>query len=168
MRTAFTSILLTGALALALPASAGSLTQSLQVNGSGACQAALPNYEGQIRKRPLAIQNEGTSLAFVTCSPTSVQFRDMHAFGQSVYLANDSAVDVTVSCTGVMGGGAGNDPPEYSTKSVTLPAGTVAGISWSTADLPDYAPRSGTPFNTSCTLAPGVGVRTLYVHQLMS
>src|SRR5690554_342572 len=32
------------------------------------CQGALPAFETQIRKRPLALQNEGEANAFVTCS----------------------------------------------------------------------------------------------------
>jgi hypothetical protein len=77
----------------------------LQANGSGVCQAALPSYEGQIRKRPLAIQNEGTAAAFITCSPSSLQYVPMQDFGHGVFLANNSAASVTVNCTAVMGSG---------------------------------------------------------------
>ena len=31
------------------------------------CQPALPTFDGSIRKRPKAVQNEGTSIAFITC-----------------------------------------------------------------------------------------------------
>jgi hypothetical protein len=31
------------------------------------CQASMPIHDGKIRKRPRAVQNEGTTTAFVTC-----------------------------------------------------------------------------------------------------
>ncbi|HST45355.1 MAG TPA: hypothetical protein VLK29_09045, partial [Luteimonas sp.] len=37
-------------------------------NATGLCQAALPAYDGLIRKRPVAIRNEGDAAAFVSCS----------------------------------------------------------------------------------------------------
>ena len=45
-------------------ARAGSTVQ----NAVGNCNGALPGFEGALRKRPLAIANEGTSSAFVSCT----------------------------------------------------------------------------------------------------
>src|SRR5690606_41548022 len=103
MRTALATVFLTGAIAAALPVGAATQNHWMQANGSGVCQAALPNFEGQIRKRPLAIQNEGTATAFVTCSPTSLQFAEASSGGHGVFFKNDSDAGVTIGCTGVMG-----------------------------------------------------------------
>ena len=40
-----------------------------QSSGAGICAAALPAFEGLVRKRPRAIQNEGAGTAFVSCAP---------------------------------------------------------------------------------------------------
>lgn len=149
--------------ALPVPALAALESHWLQANGSGVCQAALPSYEGQIRKRPLAIQNEGTAPAFVTCSPASLQFVAMASLGHGIYLANASASEVTVNCTAVMG--ASTWSSEYAPKSVTLSAGSGQMLYWTAADFPTNGPSNRTTFNTSCQLAPGVGIRTIYVNQ---
>ena len=70
-----TKMILVAVATLLAAAEAHSVDRELafQQNGAGACQAALPAYEGLIRKRPMAIQNEGVSTAFVTCAPVTLQ-----------------------------------------------------------------------------------------------
>jgi len=64
------SVILAGVLValVSTEASAVDLERLSMANAVGRCQGALPNYEGAIRKRPLAVQNEGTGSAFVTCA----------------------------------------------------------------------------------------------------
>jgi hypothetical protein len=163
MRTAFLLATAIAAAGVTTTADAVDRDMWLQANGAGICQAALPNYEGQIRKRPLAIQNEGSSPAFVTCSPTSLQFAASSEFGHGVYLQNRSDSPVTVSCTGVMG--ASDWPAEYSAKSVEIGPESTGSIYWASSDFPSNLADNSTTFNLSCALLPGTGILTVYVNQ---
>lgn len=159
---------LIGALCLApaAPTSAEDLRLSFQTNGAGVCQAALPSFEGLVRKRPLAIQNEGASDAFVTCSATSVQWLAMHPeLPYSVTFQNTNAAARSVSCTAVAG--SFSWPSEYSTNLVSVPgSGGVATMYFSAGQLPQLADNRA-PFNLSCRLPPGVGLSTVYVSQVL-
>ncbi len=63
-------VLAIGASFASFDAQAVTQNRRFQANATSYCQAALPAFEGAIRKRPLAVQNEGTTNAFVTCSFT--------------------------------------------------------------------------------------------------
>lgn len=132
--------------------------RAFRANPTAICQGALPAFETAIRKRPLAIQNEGTSSAFITCSfisqgspvssttnPTAVQ----------VFFNNVSGVETTISCTGVSGYATGAN--QYLVKSVDTPAsGSQGQITWTAGDFagaPAQFP-SGI-FSISCSLPPG-------------
>lgn len=145
---------------LALPAAghAGTLADSRVTLAAGACQTALPVFDGLVRKRPLAVQNEGTSGTFVTCGlegKTGAQPSSTVIF---VGLVNNSSSPATVSCTLVDGRNAISDPI-YLPKSVELPANTpIAELSWSSADA------EGANFiypAVSCALPPGTGIKAV-------
>ena len=127
--------------------------RALFTNPVGICQAALPAFEGQIRKRPLAIQNEGTSNAFVTCAFTS----QAEATSVVMYFAGFDNLAHDVTCTGVTGFNRGLN--QFVTKTVTLPASDSSSLAWAPAD---FAGGSSTfpdaRFSVSCNLAPGVGI----------
>jgi hypothetical protein len=129
-----------------------------QANGAGACQGALPNYEGQIRKRPLAIQNEGSAGAFITCSPVSLQGNALHGTGHELILINNTNVTKTVNCTGVSGA-------NYMPKSVQVPGNGQASLSWLEAD--GVGGMNLDTMNMSCLIPPGIGIRTLYTRQIV-
>lgn len=66
----FVSPCVLAAAIVAAPAAveAAPIERTLYVNASAHCQAALPVFDGLIRKRPLAVVNEGQAGAFVTCA----------------------------------------------------------------------------------------------------
>jgi hypothetical protein len=144
------------------PALAVDRTVFAQANGSGACQAALPSYEGQIRKRPLAIQNEGSAGAFMTCSPVSLQGNALHASGHELVLINNTAVARQVNCTGVTGP---QGATTYMPKSVSVPGNGAASLSWLGADGVDS--ENLHTMNMSCMIPPGIGIRTVYTRQVV-
>jgi len=86
---------------VSLQASAALVDKYGTMAASGACQAALPNYEGNFRKRPLAVANEGTAAAFLTCGVTNYG----GSSSSRVELAgvNRSAAAGDISCTMVDG-----------------------------------------------------------------
>lgn len=158
---------LVGALAAGLAmtggqAAASTLTRSFVQNATGFCQPALPAFEGQIRKRPLAIQNEGTAAAFVSCSFMGT---DAAADGITeilLYADNRTAADIELTCTLVTG--ASGVSPTYYPKTITLPAlSTANGFRWSEED------NGGNPFshfsnNVSCNLPVGTGLSISFIY----
>lgn len=149
-------------------AEAATQPRQIATHPTNVCQSSLPVFDGNIRKRPLAVQNEGTGNAFITCSYPSGEGR---AAGISPttrvwqYFVNTTAAPITVSCTGVSGyPGLGN---EYIVKSLELaPNSTNGQISWFAADF------SGSPttfpgqsmFSTNCVLPPGSGLGQAYIN----
>jgi hypothetical protein len=129
-------------------------------NATSFCQTALPVFDGNVRKRPLAVQNEGTGDAFVTCSFTG-QVVELDSAG--LYAVNNGSSDATLSCTAVTG--LNDSLNEYVTKTITITASDVGGMIWAGADFagaPDTIPGLGL-FNVSCKLPPGVGIGSAYV-----
>lgn len=162
-----TIIPLAAAAALLASTAAEAATRQVwfQQNGSGACQAALPAFEGLIRKRPMAIQNEGTAPAFVTCSPVTLQgvaVRDPRPHG--IFIANRTAAAVTVNCTGVQGNVDGIADLSVP-KSVTVVGNNHGSIYWEVSE--GFDAFNDTSFSISCSIPPGVGITTLYTnHEL--
>lgn len=133
-----------------------------QANGSGACQAALPNYEGQIRKRPLALQNEGTLAAFVTCSPLSLMGNPLHTSGHGLTLVNMTNGELQVSCTGVNGPVFG---ATYMPKTVVVPANGTAALNWLEAD--GVSELNMHAISMSCSIPPGIGIHDVHTRQVV-
>jgi hypothetical protein len=130
------------------------VTRDFVSHGVANCQSALPVFDGQIRKRPKALANEGSATAFVTCdfehSPNTLQ----QVFAVVVLFINRNDAPVTVSCTMVSGLGNDTFVPTV-TRSVLLTPGDLSGISWSAAD------NGGVNLSTpamSCGLKPGVEI----------
>jgi hypothetical protein len=157
--------------ALFLPATAMAVDEEMETaaNATANCQGALPNFEGSIRKRPLAVQNEGTATAFVTCSFSNEydldDRRQVSYFG--AYMINRSSTPKTVACTGVAGydSYAGN---VYISRSITLPANgtTQEEVFFAPADNggQGYYPL----VSMSCSIPPGVGINDTYVGYVVS
>lgn len=161
-----TAIQLTLGVLLAGLAQHADAVDVLSTNGTGPvgnCQAALPAYEGQTRKRPLAVINESNSTAFVTCAFTSEEV-SLNVVSFGTRLSNISTVPVTVNCTGVIGEELEN--AEYIVKSLTLGAQTDGDLTWTSAD------HGGLPFAKSvaisCALPPWVGLNRNRVTTLLS
>lgn len=154
------------AVTLTLCAPALAVDKSVEVSGNATaiCQGALPSFEGSIRKRPLAVQNEGTTNAFVTCSFVTMYDRNDQAavsyFG--VYLSNAATVARTVTCTGVAGYNT-NPSNQYLSKTVTV----APGGQLQTQLIFGIADNGNVGFlpvvSVSCNLPAGVGINDTYV-----
>lgn len=141
-------------------ASAQYAARYLVQNPTGVCQAALPVYDGQIRKRPKAIQNEGTTPAFVTCSwSTQGAFGGNPSNPQSLsmgFSVNDGQPD-HVSCTAVLGM-QGATYPTYARGTDLHSNGGARLLVWSPADFGGSGTFPSGLINVSCLLNPGVGI----------
>lgn len=156
MKLLFATATLTAAmLASMATAQAATETNELSSNGVSHCQGALPNFEGALRKRPLAVDNVSTGDAFVTCA---YELRGIGALGHRVdtWFGNNSTVSKTINCTGVQGF---NGASQAVTRSVTIPAGLQGVVSFGDAD---FATGIDGLFAISCKLPAGTGVNDTY------
>lgn len=159
--------LLTSTIALLLMAPnahAVTLERSVVQNATGACQAALPSFEGNIRKRLLVVSNDGTTTAVVTCSFAST---DRGVGGQRsidvviMNLDNNTASPVNVTCT--LADGYSNSSLAYLAKTLTLSANSKNNeYFWGASD------NGGLNFfftvNATCALPPGTAIGITFVY----
>lgn len=170
MKTALLAAAAAAALSsLAAPARAEIIYFDMVGYATGSCQAALPSFEGQIRKRPLSVQNEGTATAHVTCSyPTGEGRVDSTSATLRVwqYFLNNGPAPVTIQCTGVTGDiGSG---AQYLSKSTMVSAGSQVAIIWSAGEFPGSPTRMPNfgLFSVSCQLPPGAGLSNAYIDSI--
>jgi hypothetical protein len=114
----------------AAPAQAVDMLRGEALNPLNACQGALPSFEGSLRKRPRGMINEGAASAFLSCGFPA----EISGSGRTDLIAvefrNEGTTAQTFSCTAV-----DTVPnPRFSTKSLTIAAGTVNAISWLPVD----------------------------------
>jgi len=141
-------------------ASAALASRILNQNPAGVCQAALPVYDGQIRKRPKAIQNEGSSPAFVTCSWTAQGQLGENPGNPTAFAmffsVNDGQPD-HVTCIAVLGM-QGQTIPTYTRGTDLHSAGGVRQLVWYPEDFGGSGEFRSALINVSCLLNPGVGI----------
>lgn len=137
---------------LAGTATAETISRSELVMAVSACQSALPVFDGVIRKRPLAVQNEGSSSSFITCGLEGVFGATPHSTSIAIGFINHGAAAVTVNCTLVDGRNLLTDPI-YLPASSSVPAGGTSSITWSPDGESFIYPA------ISCNLPPNAGIR---------
>ena len=163
MNTAVTlSSLLVAATAVLVPpaAQAAFVTRNESYPAVTVCQAALPAYEGAIRKRPRAVQNEGTTTAFITCGVAGRGgFRSTgpNARYIIIYLTNVGTASATVSCTALEGQGTAAG----FTSSRTVPVGADQSIEVAAMEIDPAAGSWRVPV-VSCALPPGTGITLVH------
>lgn len=124
------------------------------------CQAALPVFEGNIRKRPLAVQNEGTSNAFVTCSFQTRLFTSTDEVTEiELYVGNSNSTATDITCTAV--GGFQGGALQLDTRETTLDPGEIDSFTYNDFQYNnDILPS---PFSVSCNLLPGMAIHEAYI-----
>jgi hypothetical protein len=135
------------------------------------CQGALPAYEGKLRKRPMALVNEGSTTAFVTCGLTADENGPYSDWpgprALEIEVANYTGTsDTTVKCTvaEVLG--------YYYPVDIEVAAGTSSQYLWVAYPLTEgqafgqrwtfYRPA------ISCALPPGTQINRVYEFHLAS
>lgn len=162
MRLLPTSLISASTLAMALamaPAQAATQSRSFVQNATGACQSALPVYAGNIRNRPLAVQNEGTAAAYVNCSFMST----ISGVGGAtsiialyVYADNNTGAAMNLTCTLIDGYSGG--PSVYLPKTITLPANSKINTFLWTATGDNGGSNFFETVNVQCLLPVGTGL----------
>lgn len=155
-------------LAVAAAYSTPTIAQEVHANASqpaARCQGALPNFEVGLRKRPLAVQNVGTTSMFVTCGFEFDAYESISgALLVDAYFTNTTDAPATVTCTAVAGYEGG--VTENVNLSIEIPAG--AGGDDGNLYVFDEDFESGAMATGlvafSCRLPGGVGINDTYVY----
>lgn len=158
------------ALAVALIAVFAALTPQpghafrVTAQAAAVCQGALPSFEGAIRKRPLAVQNEGSTDAFVTCALNNPGYNAGTTFISLllIYVQNQNSSNRTITCTAV-NSSATESPgaPLYLTRTVQVPSSDTEStpITFEAGDFPGSpVALPGDTVMVSCKLLPGTGI----------
>ena len=125
---------------------------------SGSCQGNLPASDTNLRNRPLAIKNEGSSSAFVSCA-VQTPYNPESVDAAVVFVTNTTAAAINVSCTYVDGGLAPS--VVFHPKTVAVPANAVVPIIWEPAE---FALTTFSAYaNFSCNVPPGVELNVVGV-----
>lgn len=151
------------ALSIATPAS----VQASNVGGNATnfCQSSLSNLESGIRKRPLAVANEGTETRFISCS-VHIDTEGLQTNMVGVLLTNRSANAQAVNCTLVDGIALPYPqyPPLYFPKSIAILPGAAAVMTWDHET--DNAGEQFRVVNLNCGLPAGTEINTISVLNL--
>lgn len=121
-------------------------------HGTANCQAALPVFDGNIRKRPLAFANEGATHAFVTCDTDNFSIPVEGSFTLvGMYFSNDGADDAAITCTlvDILANGTHYFPESTG----SIPPGGNSFILWSPSSYYDDGQLFRAPA-ISCNLPP--------------
>lgn len=163
MRATITATTFACMLALSMSPGAGAATISKYANHNpaGACMLSIPTTDTGVRPKATGFRNEGTTSNFVICN-FDIVTDDAHAGFLSIhiYLASIDGAAHGVSCT-AMDRDVTSLVGDYSTKSLSVPAGGLAGTGFSPSDFPDTA-LAGWNASITCNLPPGVSIATLY------
>jgi hypothetical protein len=146
------------------PADAATVQRYDVQGAAGACQPALASHAAALRTRPLAMVNEGSSPAFVTCTYRG----DPSASGRRiskvlVNVGNVSGSPGVVNCTFVNGRDGLDTAAVYRTKGALVNAGGAGvNLTWQPSEI------AGTPTTISrpavqCTLPKGTAVHYISV-----
>lgn len=136
-------------------------------NASSMCDRALPVYDNNVRKRPLAVVNEGASPSFVNCvyrtfsntESNSITYSDVKYFAVRVY--NYTTEWHSVDCTGIVG--TDGQMAQYMPKSQQVPPGGSRLYTW------HHDTDNGGPFWKSnaavqCLLPVNTGIGETHIH----
>ena len=148
---------------IAAPAAHAALA-TYSKEGGNACAGALPVFDDALRKRPLAIVNEGTQPAYVTCAIALTE-RETDAWDlpQRVVVMIDNMTDAPTDVTCTMVNGTAEEVPAYYTNHRVFSSGQRAAMTWMPpADDPteDFASSA---VAVTCRLPSGVALERLSV-----
>jgi len=145
--------------AIAAPVSAANFSRIETAMSAETCQAALPAFDGSIRKRPMAMMNEGAQHSIVTCAFSGVNDSTPATLGIQVYLVNSDTVSHTVTCT-FIDGRAGFTNPLYVPRALAVaPGSEPQAILWTIGDSAETMVAGFVYPALSCDLAPKTGIR---------
>jgi len=144
-------------LGLSLSAGAAELARVDVQGATGMCKAATSAFAAGTRYRPLAVANESSSNAFVTCNwQGDDRTGSVRAAKRlSVVVSNFHTAPQSVTCTLVNGHQTGGLTfASYVAKTVSIPAGGFAELAWVPGEVANSKPSGIDRPSLSCSLPP--------------
>jgi hypothetical protein len=161
MLTAATA-LIGATLGMNQPAQAVTISKSMFIDPSTACQLSLPTFDTMVRPRATGYRNEGTAGTFVICGTAYFSAFSGTATSLQVQMtAFDGVAHANVSCTAVTRQSTGGAETFNTRIAASVPT-TGTSISWEPGDLDNF---SGFANSVTCNIPAGVaitGVRMVY------
>ncbi len=134
-------------------------------HGTASCQAALPVFDGNIRKRPKAVVNEGDSPAFVTCTYYA-QGNDVDDNNNptkvTIHVSTNILQQTSLTCTGINGSELDNFPTAVKSVNLNNPVNTVP-MTWTPQDFGSFGTFPSPYFSVSCELKPDVAIHNAVI-----
>ena len=127
-------------------------------SATAVCEAPLPSYDVDLRKRPLGITNQGSSVIFISCSVPGDFYGDTTSNSLYVYFESMGAGG-TVNCTAVAGSRVSGSGSVASSTTVT--AGGSSFVNWTNLSKTD--PYGS--FNFSCNVTPDIEMNLILIRQ---
>ena len=157
----FPAVSIVATLALCAASGASAAPAVISSGPANYCKPALPAFEGLVRTRPLAVQNEGTGVAFITCSMGSVRElgTDVDTVEYEITVSNNSSQQREIICTAVAALAGGSVDTE--TRGVSLAPGASALLEWGNEDFNGVAIPLVVSY--SCQLPPGGAINDMFV-----
>lgn len=153
-----TALAIACAATFAAPAWADSFVREEIAMSAETCQAALPAFDGSIRKRPMALMNEGSGNSFVTCAFSGVNDVTPFTISLEIHVVNLDVTHRTVTCT-LVDGRAGFNNPLYVPRALSVaPGGQLQNISWTIGDSAETQVAGFVYPALSCVLPPKTGI----------
>jgi len=164
LATGFALLTIAVASAYSISANAVETDHGNAAGPTARCQSALPVFDGNIRKRPLGVQNEGSANAFITCS---FEVDAVNATGNAPILLDtyfsSSVGPIDVNCTAVSGFQGGTN--EFVSQTIAIdpadPDEPQGNGVWVDTDF-EGGLGSGL-VSISCNLPPGVAINDTYI-----
>lgn len=144
-------------LGLSLGATAAEVARVDVQGATGMCKAATAAYAAETRYRPLAVGNESSANAFVTCNwQGDDRTGSVRAAKRlSVVVSNFHTAAQDVTCTLVNGHQTGALAfASYAPKTVSIAAGSHAELAWVPGDVENSKPSGIDRPSLSCALPP--------------
>ena len=169
LNAAWCSVVLS--LCMIAPAHAGNSDPVESLSAVLSCQSSTPAHEGKLRKRPMALVNEGTTTAYVTCGLISDENSPYTEWSGPkmvmIEVANYNSMSaVTVNCTLV------EVLNYYYPLAIEVGAGTSSQGNWHAISLTEgqVFGQRGTFYRPaiSCALPPGTQINNIYEWHLGS
>lgn len=151
---------ITAAIAFALPMHAAANQSSF--TAAGTCQLSIPTVDSKVRPRASGYRNEGTTYAFVICSPYSPTVDSISDF--RYYLVSMDGASHSVTCTGTSGNT--GESFKYSSKTLNATDGFGTSFEWTPSDFGDSGHMSSGQGHVAmtCNLPPNVAINMGYMN----
>lgn len=141
-------------LVLHSPVADAATQRTINLSATSVCEAPLPVYNVQLRKRPVAVQNESDSSVFVTCTLPTDDYGHSNTGTVEVTFASFDGAAANIGCT--MVSGTRGAQVFYVSQERSLAASGRVSMTWENINK-----WSSGMYAFSCNLPSGVAMETI-------